>query len=259
MRNLKTAGQLARQCLNFLYPPVCPITHQRVAQMGHLSPDAWQKVQFISGTLCGAYGVPLGASYDHFSQGNTPQTKMLCVTCQSSPLVIDQIRSAVVYADPVRAMILRYKHGGHVHIARVMAETMARRVWPHFGLIPLDACVLIPVPLHRWRVLKRGFNQSLILAHYIGQTLGVPVMPEGLRRYRHTPPQFGTKAQRQKNITKAFAMTPQAREAVADKHIILIDDVMTTGATLSACAKILYTQSSPASVRAMTFARVMHE
>jgi ComF family protein len=173
-----------------------------------------------------------------------------CGVCLARPPRIARTRAAVAYGDLSRGLAIRLKYGRKVALARTMARYMA----PLIPVMDGDA-VLVPVPLHRSRLWQRGFNQSALVARELSRRLELRAHPLALRRLKRTPPLKGMSAlQRRKTVAGAF--TVPDKSAVADKTVILIDDVLTTGSTAEACAKALQ-RAGAARVELITWARVV--
>jgi ComF family protein len=196
--------------------------------------------------LCGAAGLPLrdlcgGCLADLVRNESScarcasplPQPAAACGVCLRRAPAFTATRAPFLYADPLRHLLLRFKLGGELACGRVLAESMADTLAPQQPAIDL----LVPVPLHRSRLAERGFNQSLELARVIARRLGIDCAASALARSRATPSQTGLDARaRRRNVRGAF--TAHARY-VAGKRIALIDDVITTGATVRECARVL--------------------
>lgn len=230
---------------NMVWPPVSPCSGDPVAQAGALSPADWAKVDFLEPPWCAACGVPFP-----YPAGDGA----VCGACAARPPVCSAVRSALVYAEHSRPMILSFKHGGRTDALPAFGRWMARTG----GDAVRGTDALIPVPLHPSRLRKRRFNQSLLLARAVSRAAGgVPVDAHLLARARRTPSQGGqgTKA-RKRNVAGAFAVRQAARGRVKGGVFTLIDDVHTTGATLDACARALL-RAGAADVRALTLARVV--
>jgi len=173
----------------------------------------------------------------------------LCLPCLNRlpwlPLPADGgahsvVTAALLYESPVDELITGLKFHGRLAAARVLGELLAIRVGEagQFGASQPDT--LVPVPLHRWRLLRRGYNQAALIANTAGRTLGIPVRPRWLRRCRKTLPQMQLgRRERLAGPAGAFRVPDRYRHACAGAHVALVDDVMTTGATLAACAAAL--------------------
>ncbi|WP_164157708.1 ComF family protein, partial [Sandarakinorhabdus rubra] len=149
-------------------------------------------------------------------------------------------------------VVLALKHGRRLHLARLMAQTMRRAAGP----LPADA-VLVPVPSHRWRLWQRGFNQAALIAQALARQGGQPLAVDTLARIKPTRSTRGlTRRQRLKNVVGAFRVVRPHQ--VAGRHVVLVDDVMTTGATVTACAAMLK-RAGARHVEVLTFARTLRE
>lgn len=171
-----------------------------------------------------------------------------CWRCRGRDLPFTRVAGAVRYLGPARALVKALKFGGETKLAVPIAEAMARRC----RLAGIPACHLImPVPIHDVRRRERGFNQAELLGRELSTPLGVPMVVGALRRIRPTAPQSGLRMrERWDNPKGAFAVT----NAVAGKWVLLVDDVMTTGATLGECARVCR-ESGAERVYALVFAR----
>ena len=161
----------------------------------------------------------------------------LCARCRTKRIHFAVARAATLYreAGQAREAILAFKYTGRETLGRYLAELMAERSGPILDAGPWD--VLVPVPLHPRRERERGFNQAAFLARHVGRRVGLPVAPRALRRVRQTPPQSGDADARRRNVRGAFAVARPPD--VAGRSILLIDDVLTTGATANECARTL--------------------
>ena len=180
----------------------------------------------------------------------------LCPHCAADQPPFDHARAALRYDDHSRRLILAFKHGGRLDGVDLFAEWMVRAG----ADILADADFLIPVPLHRWRLVRRGFNQSALLSKAIAKRTGRRWLPNTLRRHRATASQQGLSAEaRRDNVTSAaFRLARGGAERIAGRHLVLVDDVLTTGSTLGACASVLR-RAGAARVDALLLARVVKD
>ena len=174
----------------------------------------------------------------------------MCGACHQKPPRHAGVRAAVAYGDVARTVALRLKYGGRTAFAETVARQMAR-------LMPDGADLLVPVPLHRWRIWSRGFNQAALIARALTHATGVANDPLLLLRARATPPLRGMGARgRAKAVAGAFRVQPSAKHALKGKAVVLIDDIHTSGATSDACTRALL-QAGAASVTILCWARVL--
>jgi ComF family protein len=227
-----------RWALDFALPPRCAGCGTIVGDVHSFCPDCWKDVEFLGETGCSTCGLPLQT---------TEQTT--CAVCLAKPPRIARTRAAVAYGDLARSLAIRLKYGRKVAIARTMARYMAPLVGEGTDRL------LVPVPLHRTRLWGRGFNQSALVARELSRRLGIAANPLALRRIRRTPPLKGmSPLQRRKTVAGAFRV--RDKTAVAGKTVILIDDVLTTGSTVEACARTLK-RAGAARIELVSWARVV--
>lgn len=235
----------ASRALDLVLPPRCLGCGGPVRVQGELCPACWGGIRFLSEPLCSGCGAPLA----HALPGGR------CAACFAEPLALDRARAAIAYDAGSRPLILAFKHGARTEGVGLFGRWMARA---GAGLLE-DADLVVPVPLHRWRLLRRGFNQSALLGRETARHAGRPFVPDLLLRRRHTGSQQGLgAAARRRNVTgAAFAVGPRHLERVRAARVVLVDDVLTTGATLGACAEVLR-RAGAARVDAVTLARVVN-
>jgi ComF family protein len=227
-----------RFVLDFALPPRCAGCGTIVEDMHSFCADCWTKIEFLGENGCFICGLPLEAT--ELDQ---------CAVCAAQPPLLARTRAAVAYDDLSRGLAIRLKYGRKVAIARTMARYMAPLI-SHS-----DEIVLVPVPLHRSRLWWRGFNQSALVARELSRRLSLEHDPFALRRIKRTPRLKGmSPAQRRKAVSGAFKIADQA--AVAGKTIVLVDDVLTTGSTANACARVL-TKAGAKRVELISWARVV--
>lgn len=216
-----------RPVLDYVLPPRCPACGVIVDDLGLLCGDCWSSVDFIGEPLCARCGVDIPASAGEGA---------LCGACIAQPPPFDRARAVMRYGETGRTIAHRLKYGRRVSLADVMANHMARLL-PHEGR---EDVILVPVPLHRWRIWTRGFNQAALIASRIGRRTGLPVELDLIRRIKSTPPLHALRrSERAKIVQGAFALGPGANSKLIGKTVILVDDIWTTGATASACARLL--------------------
>src|SRR4051794_8811161 len=201
---------VTRAVLDYALPPRCPGCGTIVDDVDGFCVDCWKSIDFLGNSGCVTCGLPLQAT-------DADQ----CVSCLANPPRIARTRAAVAYDDLSRGLAIRLKYGRKVAVARTMARYMAPLVSQE------GERVLVPVPLHRWRLWGRGFNQSALVARELSRRLGIHTDPMALERTRRTPPLKGmSPIQRRKTVAGAFRV--RRKESVAGKTIILVDDVLTT-------------------------------
>lgn len=182
-----------------------------------------------------------------------PGSGLLSMEAIANPPAYDRARAAVHYDYVSRALVHSLKYGDRLNLAPMMGQWMARAGRELLA----DADTLIPVPLHWWRQWARRFNQSGALAGAISTLSGVPVAHGGLKRMRATPQQVGrSRAERADNVQGAFRVADEHRADITGRRLVLIDDVLTSGATADACARALL-RANAADVDVLVFARVV--
>lgn len=238
--------------LNMLLPPRCLSCGETVArtgghasaQTGALCAACWPNLHYITPPFCAGCGFPF--AYD-------PGPGVLCGACIRETPPFDRARAVLRYDDASRGLVIAFKHGDRTDASPAYGRWMARA-----GADLLEqADLVVPVPLHRSRLLKRRYNQSAMLALAIGRESGASVIPDLLVRTRKTPSQTGLgSAQRRRNVRGAFAVRDSRRRLVKGRRVVLVDDVYTTGATVFACARALR-RAGAAGVDVVTLARVV--
>lgn len=237
--------KVARGALDLLLPPVCVACRAPLATHGALCGPCWRDVQFIVPPICDRLGTPLP-----FDTGE----RTLSAAALAAPPVYDRARSAVAFGSTVRTLVHELKYADRSHGLKLMVGWMA--IAGRRDLLT-EADVLVPVPMTRLRIWRRRFNQAALLARELARRSGLPWSPDLLRRRRQARPQVGlTLRERRKNVAGAIIAPKRRAGQIKGRRIVLIDDVITTGATADACANALL-RSGASAVDVLTFARVL--
>ncbi|WP_336485908.1 ComF family protein [Methylobacterium nigriterrae] len=238
---------LLRGALGLVYPPTCAGCGAATADPGALCPACWAALRLIEAPVCPRYGTPFALDL-----GIGP---ILSPRAIAEPPVFGQARAVALYDGAARGLVQRLKYEDRLDLAVPMARMMMAS---GRELVARAECV-VPVPLHRWRLWRRRFNQAALLARPIARAAGLPYEPAALARVRATRPQVGlSRAGRATNLQGAFRVPPAARPRLAGRRVLLIDDVATTGATANAAARALL-RGGAASVDLLTFALVAQD
>ncbi len=236
-------GATARLALDIALPTLCVACRAPVRGEG-LCASCWSQVSFIERPYCERLGIPF--VYD-------PGPGLLSMEAIADPPAYGRARAAVRYDDVARAMVHALKYQDRTDLAPVMGRWMARAGTELLA----DADIVVPVPLHWRRGLARRYNQAAMLATAIGRRADVPVAHDLLKRTRHTEQQVGlSRADRAANVQGAFAVPDAAKASIRGKRVVLVDDVLTSGATTDACARALL-RARAAGVDVLVFARVV--
>ncbi len=239
------SAALGARALDLLYPPICIACRAPVAEPGSVCVQCWRTIRFIERPYCERLGTP-------FSHDLGPG--VLSPEAIADPPAYARSRAVALYDDgPVARMVHGLKYSDKTYVARPMGQWMARAG----AELLAEADLLVPIPLHRRRLFSRRFNQAAMLAHEIARHASVSVNATALRRVKATTPQVGlTRAQRAANVQAAFRVEPDRLNEIAGQRIVLIDDVLTSGATTDAAARTLL-RAKAARVEVLVFARVV--
>jgi ComF family protein len=238
-------GALAA-CADLIVPPCCLVCRARVGAHHLLCAACWREVNFIRPPLCDVLGIPLP-----FDTGG----RTVSAAAVAHPPAYDRARAVAHYSGSMRTLVhqLKYadRHDARTLLARWLAES-GRELLP-------GTDVIVPVPLSRLRLLRRQFNQAALLTGELSRQTSVPHDPLILKRIRSTRSQVGmTRDQRRRNVAGAFSVSARGRAALQGRRVLLIDDVITTGATVDACARTLK-RAGAARVDVLALALVTNE
>lgn len=244
VRPAEALRRVGRTVLDLFYPPTCLDCHAPVATSDALCPRCFGRLRPITAPFCPRLGIP----FQH-----DPGPGALSAEAIADPPPFERSRSAVLYNEVARAIVSRMKYGDRPELAGFCARLMHRAGHELWG----DDAVLVPVPLNRWRLLSRRYNQSTELARALGRLTGIAVEPSLVRRHRNTRQQVGlTRDARHRNVAGAFRAHPDLITRLKGRRVILVDDVITTGSTIAAITRTL-TKAGVDKVDVISFARVV--
>ena len=238
----KRAG---RNVLDVLFPPLCIVCRGAVSDPGSLCPECWGTLHFLDGPACATCGLPF--EFD-------PGGETLCAACLAYPPAFDRARAIMRYDDASRKPVLALKHADRLDLVPAFGRWLERSGRELLG----QSDVIVPVPLHRLRLWRRRYNQSAELARALARHGAIAVDPFALCRTRPTPSQgqMPSASARRKNVRGAFTVPENRRSTLNGKVVLLVDDVLTTGATANACGKALK-RAGVAKVFVLALARVV--
>lgn len=224
-RGVLRAG--GRRALDLIYPPQCISCEIATSESHALCAACWAGLPLISKPYCQRLGTPFTVDYG---------AEMLSPAAIADPPRFDKARAVAVHDGAARDMVGRFKYGERLDMARLMAKMMVQAG----GDVLKGADLIVPVPMHRLRLWRRRYNQAAILANEVGRLAAIPVNLHALERIKRTPPQVGLRRnERRANLAGAFRIAKETAHMVQGRHVVVIDDVRTTGSTLNACAHIL--------------------
>jgi ComF family protein len=238
--NLAWLRNLGRAWRGLLFPPACLGCGEGLDEGEFLCPACARQVQPPPAPLCRQCGAPLA------------ENGGLCPGCRLVPPAFAHARAVALHHGPLAEAVRRFKYDGRYALGPGLAALLAREAPPELlGWADLAA----PVPLHPWRLLRRGFNQAQVLARGLEKTGGLTVAPRLLQRLRHTRPQVGLPPrERAANVAGAFGVNPRLAHLAQGRRVLLLDDVLTTGATVGECARVLLAAGA-AEVSVLTLTR----
>ena len=240
----RAIGEVAAPIVDLVYPPRCPACGEGIGEQGGLCVDCWNDLAIPGDPSCALCQRPFGQS--------VPDEGSVCAPCLASPPAHDGIAAGTLYTDTSRKLVLALKHGRRIALAPLLARLIAARVPKAEG-----ERLIIPVPLHRWRLWHRGFNQAALMARELEKAGCGELVVDGLRRTKRTPSLggMGSKA-RARALSGAISVGKPAE--VKGRHVLLVDDVLTSGATSTACVRVLK-RAGARTVVIACFARVLDE
>jgi ComF family protein len=234
---------VGRVVLDAALPPLCPACRRPVADDGGLCPGCWSQLSFITPPYCERLGIPF--AYD-------PGPGVLSMQAIADPPAYQRARAAVRYDEIARTLVHALKYGDRLDLAPTLGRWMVAAGAPLLA----EADALVPVPLHWRRLWWRRFNQSAALAEVIAARVNLPVA-HALARVKATRQQVGlTASERALNVQGAFRVPEAARADVKGRRLVIVDDVLTSGATIDACSRVLL-RAGAATVDVLVFARVV--
>jgi len=242
--------------LDAILPPLCLICDRPLTAVGLLCADCWEGIDFVAPPHCAVCGYPFEFDPAEFEPGS----ESLCGACAAALPPYDRARAVMRYGETARRLLLGFKHADRIEAAASLGQWMGRAGWE----LRDDSDLIVPVPLHWRRLLMRRYNQAALLAWALeatwrdgsgGQT--PTCCPDLLQRTRATPSQGHlSAAQRYRNVAGAIRVNPARQTRLEGQRVLLVDDVMTSGATVAACSQVLL-RAGAACVQVLVLARVL--
>ena len=232
--------------VDLLYPPRCPVCGEGIAQQVGLCVACWDELAIPGEPACARCQRPFGS--------DAMAGDAICAPCLARPPRHDGIAAGTIYNDTARKLVLAFKHGRRIALAPMLARLIAAR-------LPVldEEWLVVPVPLHRWRLWRRGFNQAALIGRELARLTGGRLAVDALVRRKRTPMLGGLgRAARARTLAGAIAVDPRWAERLRGANIVLVDDVLTSGATSEACVAALK-RAGAARVIVACFSRVLEE
>ncbi|MBV1918479.1 MAG: ComF family protein [Sphingomonadaceae bacterium] len=241
---MSVAGSLS-PLVDLVFPPRCPLCGEGISGQDGLCVSCWENLVIPGNPACAQCGRPFDGG---IVQGST------CAPCLADPPRHDGIAAATLYNDTSRKLVLSFKYGRKIALASMMARLMAAKL----DFVD-ETWLIVPVPLHRWRIWRRGFNQSAILSKEIARLTGAQLCIDALKRKKATRALGGLGAKaRKRELSGAIAASKNRSALLKNANVLLVDDVLTSGATSDACVAVLK-KADAERVVISCFARVLDE
>ena len=250
-----TFAQALAPAVDLVFPPRCPLCGTGLSAQAGLCAECWSALVFPAEPWCALCQRPFGDG------GGAMERGAICGPCLAAPPRHDGVAAATLYNDASRRLVLAFKHGGRISLAPFMARLMAARLTTVQTMIGGDDLpwLIVPTPLHRWRLWRRGFNQAAVLAREIAQLHGAQLEVDMLERRKRTPPLGGlSRAARARALSGAITVRAARGDRLRGANVVLVDDVLTSGATSQACVSALK-RGGAKRVTVCCFARVLNE
>jgi ComF family protein len=242
----RVLGQAGRALVEVVYPPACIACGRAIGTPHGLCAACWAGLRFIERPYCERLGTPFAADLG---------LSLVSPAAIADPPVYARARAVARYEETARTLVHRLKYGDRLDTARALGAMLARAG----AELARDCDLIVPVPLHRTRLWWRRFNQSMELARPVAETFGKPLDGSLLLRVKRTAPQVGlSRNQRGLNLQGAFRVPPEARARLKGRRVLLVDDVVTTGATANAASRALL-RGGASAVDVLAFARVVQD
>jgi len=242
MASLPDLRTMVRPLLDFALPPCCPGCGTVTEELHRFCFDCWSALTFLGEPCCACCALPFAHEAGEGA---------LCGGCMAEPPRFDRFRAAVAYGEIPRKVALKLKYGGRPGVAETMASLMIRH------LDRGEPAILAPVPLHRWRIWRRGYNQAALIATALARRSDHEACLALVERIKSTPPLRGMNPrERREAMRGAFRLSARYRDKVRGRIVVLVDDVYTSGATANACAAVLR-KAGVREVRVLAWARVV--